>query len=233
MRITLRQPADNGPPNPVKPFAVDATVGESEDGQILRILLTEVADLTKAMREMLMTADRFINFAGLIAVGALTIGLIKHDEGKNWLALVFAPYGIALAFGYLIQIYTEVEKRAGYKRFLEARVNSLVGRPVLLESQINSRVERNRKSVIGMQVLNAMGFFGLIALSAKETVQRYGDEGPEIRGLHLLNLNTLNIALLAFSVFVLGLALRENMQASGKAYRQAAALQGNHAPPPP
>lgn len=233
MRITLRQPADNGPSNPVKPLAVDATVGESEDGQILRILLTEVADLTKAMREMLMTADRFINFAGLIAVGALTIGLIKHDEGKNWLALVFAPYGIALAFGYLIQIYTEVEKRAGHKRFLEARINSLVGRPVLLESQINSRVERNRKSVIGMQVLNAMGFFGLIALSAKETVQRYGDEGPEIRGLHLLNLNTLNIALLAFSVFVLGLALRENTQASGKAYRQAAALQGNHAPPPP
>jgi hypothetical protein len=233
MRITLRQPADNGPSNPVKPFAVDATVGESEDGQILRILLAEVADVTKAMRELLMTADRFINFSGLIAVGALTIGLIKHDEGKNWMALVFAPYGLALTFGYLIQIYTEVEKRAGYKRFLEARVNSLVGRPVLLESQINSRVERNRNSVIGMQVMNGLGFFGLVFLSAKETLQRYGDKGPEIAGLLLINLNALNILLLGFSVLVLGLALRENKKASDKAYRQAVALQGTHTPPPP
>lgn len=50
-----------------------------------------MADLTKAMREFLLTADRFINFSGLIAVGALTLGVIKHDEGKNWLALVSPP----------------------------------------------------------------------------------------------------------------------------------------------
>ena len=226
MRITLKQPQDDKSSGHSRPFTVDATVGETKDDQILHIMLAEVADLTKAMRELLMTADRFINFSGLIAVGALTLGVIKHDQGKNWLVLVLAPYGLAITFGYLIQTYTEVEKRAGYKRFLESRINHLMAKPVLLESQINSRHERNSKSVIGMQALNAMGFFGLLFMSGKETYHRYSHQGPGVWGIHLLNLNGLNCALLALSVAILSLTIWENSQASDSAYERAAKIAG-------
>lgn len=58
----------------------------------------------------------------------------------------------------MIAVYTEVEKRAGYKRFLKSRINGLLGRPVLLDSLVNPRGARNRLSVIGMQILNAAAF---------------------------------------------------------------------------
>ncbi|WP_141585298.1 hypothetical protein [Actinomadura sp. WMMA1423] len=212
---------------------MDATVGESTDDQVLRVLLAEVADLTKAMRELLMTADRFINFSGLIAVGALTLGVIKHDEGKNWLAIVFAPYGLAITFGYLIQLYTEVEKRAGYKKFLEARVNDLMRSPVLLESQVNTRVERNRKSVIGMQAMNGLAYLVFVGASTFETYDRYSGKGPEVLGWHLFNLSTLNIAVLVLATFVLAGALWENSRASDRAYSHAVSVQASYMPPAP
>ncbi|MFI6548539.1 hypothetical protein ACIBO9_35380 [Streptomyces prunicolor] len=211
-------------------FAVDATVGESRDDQALRIMLDEVADLTKAMREFLMTADRFINFSGIIAVGALTIGGIKHDDGNNWLALVFAPYGLAMVFGYLIQIYTEVEKRAGYKKFLESQINQIMDRPVLLESQINSQVERNRRSVRLMQRFNGLGFLSLTYLSVMETCTRYSDE--RYKGVIFCNWNTVNIILLCSVTYMLIRAGLENMKASDRAHDHARSIYVNSMPPP-
>ncbi|MYV54839.1 hypothetical protein [Streptomyces sp. SID3212] len=211
-------------------FAVDVAVNESRDDQLLQIMLAEVVDLTKAMREFLLTADRFVNFSGIIAVGALTIGGIKHDDGKNWLALVFAPYGLAMAFGYLIQVYTEVEKRAGYKKFLEFQINRTMGKQVLLESQINSQVERNRLSVRLMQRINASGFLALAALSYIETLHRYS--GEKYWGGWVLNWSTLNLALLCFVTFMLVRAGLENKNASGQAYERAQALYNSTVPSP-
>jgi hypothetical protein len=210
-------------------FAVDVEVNGSRDDQLLQIMLTEVADLTKAMREFLMTADRFVNFSGVITVGALTIGGINHDHGNNWLALVFAPYGLAMAFGYLIQVYTEVEKRAGYKKFLEFQINRAMGKQVLLESQINSQVERNRLSVRLMQVINAFGFLALAALSGIETFRRYS--GEKYWGGWLFNWSTLNILLLCFVTLMLVRAGLENKNASGQAYERARDLYGSTVPP--
>lgn len=39
MRITLKQPSGNVSAPPPMPFAVDATVGESTEDQLLRIML--------------------------------------------------------------------------------------------------------------------------------------------------------------------------------------------------
>ncbi|MGC0340774.1 hypothetical protein [Streptomyces sp. SLBN-8D4] len=212
-------------------FAVDVEVGGSRDDQLLQIMLTEVADLTKAMREFLMTADRFVNFTGIIAVGALTIGGINHDHGKNWLALVFAPYGLAMAFAYLIQVYTEVEKRAGYKKFLEYQINQVMGKQVLLESQINSQVERNRLSVQLMQRVNGIGFLILVCLSGRETFHRYSD--GKYWGGWILNLSTLNIVFLCFATYMVVQAGLENKNASSQAYENAQALYGTVVPTSP
>ena len=223
-RIVLGQSASDR-------FSVDVAVNGSRDDQILQIMVAEVADLTKAMREFLMTADRFVNFSGIITVGALTIGGINHDHGKNWLALVFAPYGLAMAFGYLIQVYTEVEKRAGYKKFLELQINRTMGKHVLLESQINSQVERNRLSVKLMQVINALGFLALAALSGIETFRRYS--GEKYWGVWLFNWSTLNILLLFFVSLMLGRAGLENKDASGQAFSRAQALYSSAVPSSP
>lgn len=215
-------PASTSVPRPV---AVEATIGETAQDQALKIMVQEVADLTKAMRELLMTADRFVYFAGIVAAAALTLGVIRHDEGNNWVILVFAPYGMCVAFGYLVQVYTEVERRAGYKAYLESRINKLVAIPLLLESHVNSRSARNRWSVVGMQVLNFAGFAALVCLSWRETWDRYADEGPVLLGFHLWNLHVLNAVFLVVAVAVLVLAVNENRVASERAREAAEAAE--------
>ncbi|MFJ4786621.1 hypothetical protein [Streptomyces sp. NPDC088794] len=209
---------------------MDATVGESLDDQHLRIMLAEVADLTKAMREFLMTADRFVNFSGIIAVGALTIGGINHNHGKNWLVLVFAPYGLAMTFGYLIQVYTEVEKRAGYKKFLESKINHTMGRQALLESQINSHEDRNRRSVFLMQLINGFGFVTLAFLSGLETFHRYAS--GKHWGNIVVNFSTFNILGLGLITYMLIQAGLENWRASDRAYKRARSLYTSPVSPP-
>jgi hypothetical protein len=66
------------------------------------------------MRELLMTLDRYVYFSGLIAAGALTLGIIDHGNGYDWLTLVFAPYAIGLSYIYLIQIFTEIERSSTF-----------------------------------------------------------------------------------------------------------------------
>jgi hypothetical protein len=218
-RIRLEQPSTSGEGSPSKPFMVETAAVESKEDQTLKVLLNEVADVTRAMRELLMTADRFINFAGVIAAGTLTLGVINHDDGKNGLALIFAPYGIALAFGYLLQVYTEVEKRAGYKAFLEERINGLMGYPVLLESHVNSAEERSRLSGLGMQVINFAGLVSFCVLGLRETGARYGKDA--LLGVPFLNYHTINVVFLLVAGATVFVAILENRRAGEQARKKA------------
>jgi hypothetical protein len=186
-------------------------------------MLGEVADLTKAMRELLMTADRFIYFGGLIVAAALSFGMARSGgSDPNWIVLVFAPYGLAIVFGYLIQVYTEVEKRAGYKKYLEERINSRCPEPVLLESYVNSHSNRNRLSVIGLQVLNGFGFLLLLFLSGLASWRHAAGGGRWIVGDDVWSWHLLNLLGLAFAAAVLLRAGWENMRAGQRAEREAA-----------
>jgi hypothetical protein len=207
------------------PLILDATVRDTVADQVIKIMVSEVADLTRAMRELLMTADRFINLAGLIVGATLSLGLVRHGESNNWLILVFAPFGLVLVFGYLIQIYTEVEKRAGYKQYLEGRINAMLAAPILLESSVNDHSNRQRKSVFLMQILNGIGFLGLSVLSVHETWTRFSGNGPAVFGIHILNWNAANIVCLIFAVVVIVAAGRENLLAADRA-RKAAVQAG-------
>jgi hypothetical protein len=202
------------------PIPLDTVVHESHDDQALKILAAEIADLTKAMRELLMTSDRYVYFGGIIAAAALTLGVLRHDDGKNWMILVFAPYALALTYIYLVQIFTEVERRAGYLMFLEQKAREYARAPILIFSDVNARGARSRASNWGAQALNGCALLSLAVLSANET-RRYDAKGPTTFGLHLLNLHYLNVLLLFLTFLTLAMAIVENGRECKRAYRAA------------
>lgn len=193
---------------------------EQESDLSLRIILDKIADLTIAMRELLMTLDRYVYFSGLIAAGALTLGVIHHSDGYNWLALVFAPYAIGLSYIYLIQIFTEIERRAGYKKFLEEQARQRLSVAVLLYSDVSGWKARNRPSTWGVQIINAFGLLGFIYLSIVQT-RRYDTKGSAVFGLHFLNLDYLNLLALSAISLVIISAMVENLRESSRAYEVA------------
>jgi len=203
-----------------RPEEVRIVPTESIDDRALDVMIAEASDLTKAMREFLMTADRFVYFAGIIAVGTFILGVLRPDTGKNWLLFTLAPYPLGIIFGYLMQIYTEVERRAGLKQFLEEEINRRLGSRTLVESEVNSSRDRTRLSGTLMKLLQGAVLIVFVALSVKQT-WRFAGRGPALWNHHLLNWNSLNIFLLLFVVAVLLQSLRENRVASRQAYRTA------------
>jgi hypothetical protein len=202
------------------PAPLEVVVTETSDDQVLDIMVAEAADLTKAMREFLMTCDRYVYFGGLLAAAAFTVGVLRHDDGNNWLVLVFAPYALGLSFMYLVQIFTEIERRAGHKKFLEERIRAMVRFPVLLEADVADWHVRSRPSTWGGQALNTAVLLAFVCLSAKETF-RFHAAGPGVFGVHLINYFVLNLLFLVALIVVLALALVENMRAAGLAYEAA------------
>lgn len=209
---------------------LDVTVHETAEDQRIRIMVDQVADLTKAIRELLMTADRFVYLGGLVAAAALTLGVVKYREGDNWIILVFAPYGLAIALGYLIQVYTEVERRAGHKAYLEERINCTLSAPLLLDAYVNPRKTRNRLSVVGLQLLNLSGFLGLVWMSGHTTWEKYAHGGPILIGHDLWSYHGLNLLFLILAAATLATAVCENSRASRRAKKAAATAHETFCP---
>jgi hypothetical protein len=193
----------------------------------IQIMLSEIADLTIAMRELLMTLDRYVYFGGLVAAAAITVGLINHSNSRASLALVLAPYAIGLSFIYIVQIFTEIERRAGYKKFLEDQVRRQLGSPVLLDSDVSAWSARNRKSTWGAQIINAAGLSAFIYISIEQT-RRYDGMGPSLIHLHVWNYHYLNVVALAILVLVLAAASVENWRESDRAYQAASAAYSKY-----
>lgn len=188
-----------------------------------RIAIDEVADLTKAMRELLMTLDRYVYFGGLVAAAAITLGIIHQPQGRGWVALVFAPYAIGVSFLYMVQLFTEVERRAGYRKFLEERIRDSLQAPVLLYTEVNSWNARNRLSTWGNAVLNAGALTAFIWLGLEAT-RRYDSRGPAVLGVHFINYHYLNICGLLLLGATLIAAMLENLREGQRAYEAASAV---------
>jgi hypothetical protein len=167
-------------------------VNEPDSDLALRITIEEVNDLRRAVRELSMSVERFINFAGLIAAGAITYGVISQappgngadssSDTRGRLVLIFAPYALALVYGYIIQIYTDVEVRASLKDHLEREINEEFERRlttsspspnsptrailVLNDSIVNSEAYRGRLSVRLVGLINAGAFFSADVLQS-------------------------------------------------------------------
>ena len=199
---------------------IRVALNEEADGQILKLLSAEALDVSKAMREFLLAADRFLYFAGVIAAGTFVLGFLTPDNGSTYLLFIFAPYPLIIVFGYLMQVYTEVERRAGYKKFLEEEINRRLGTVVLLESTINSDEVRSRLSGTLMKAIQGVMVVGFIALSVRAT-WRFSEDGLSIWGARVINWNGLNILLLLLAFISLVQSVVENSRASRMAYETA------------
>lgn len=215
-----------------QPAQLETTIRESLSDQAAKIMIAEVADLKKAMREFLMTCEKYINFGGIIAVGAVTLGILRKETDTPALILVLAPYPLGLTFVYLIQVFTEIEMRAGYVEFLEEKVCAHTESPVLLYSKVSSPKFRSRCSTTGAMILNAFAMAFLVLHSVRETsTPAYA--GKTIFEQPFLNLHHLNIALLSITGIVIGLAAWELRYASRNAYAAAAGAYKNWTPTSP
>jgi hypothetical protein len=175
-------------------------VNEPDSDFALRVMLNELDDLRRAVRELSMSVERFINFAGIIAVGAISYGVFSQaaistksgaaTDSRGRLVLIFAPYALALVFGYIIQIYTDVETKASLKDYLEGLINKefekrkecekrtktkwesngpMLKMPVLSDSTVNSIDYRGRRSVRLIGAINGGALFLLIFYSLRTT----------------------------------------------------------------
>jgi hypothetical protein len=150
------------------PLAVSVqpiTVGSDRADSIERALSAHVNLLAEATRAMQQTTVSFINFAGLVGAGALTVGIIRHER----LVTIFAPYAIAIVLCYLLQLYTDIERSLTHRELVEDRLNSLLGSPVFLGTSPGARRYRNRLSVRMLGALNAIPFLVFAGYSIQET----------------------------------------------------------------
>ena len=103
------------------------------------------------------SADRFVNFAGIIAAATITAGIL----GNRPLIVILAPYALVIVFAYQVQLYTDAERFTVLLEHLEAQLNGNFYEGIFCTARVLDRRYRNRWSVKGMQV-----FYALIATGA-------------------------------------------------------------------
>lgn len=95
--------------------AVDAIIGET-------------ARLGDAIAERLSAAERFVAVAGALAGVGLTLGLYQDQKE----VLIGLPLAVGIIFLFMMQIYTDAAMHSGHRQALEAELERLFGRPVLV-----------------------------------------------------------------------------------------------------
>lgn len=83
----------------------DLTLNTSGEYTRISALLQNIAFLSQTIQQLQVASISYINFAGLVSVGALTVGIIRPVP----LIEVFAPYALSIVFIFLIQLYTDIE----------------------------------------------------------------------------------------------------------------------------
>ena len=131
----------------------DLTIDTSENYTRISALLQNIGYLAQAIQQLQVASISYINFAGLVSIGALTVGIIK----PVLLVEIFAPYGLSIVFIFLIQLYTDIERLTTIKEVFEGEVNSLmVAGPAFLGLNRLSSDYRGRLSVRFVSALLAI-----------------------------------------------------------------------------
>ncbi len=184
------------------PLAVSlqpVTVGSDRADSIERALSAHVNLLAEATRAMQQATVSFINFAGIVGAGALTVGIVRHVR----LVTIFAPYAMAIVLCYLLQLYTDIERSLTQRELVEDRLNCLLGSPVFQGTSLEARRYRNRLSVRMLGLLNAVPLFVFAGYSIRET--RF----PHHEHWYFIDLFVANLVGLAVFAVVLLLAYLE------------------------
>lgn len=142
----------------------ELTIDTSKNYTRINALLQNIAYLTQATQQLQVASISYINFAGLISVGALAVGIIR----KVPLIEIFAPYGLSIVFVFLIQLYTDIERLTTIREVLEVHANSQMRAPAFLGLNKLSSKYRGRPSVRLITVLLAIPLllFGYYSITA-------------------------------------------------------------------
>lgn len=177
----------------------------------IQALIDESIDLGKAIRELLMTADRFLAIAGAIIIGSLTLALFQ----KQRVVLIGLPFALSMIYTYVIQNYTEVLSRAGHKRAIEERINCLLRQEVMVAETRVAPTRAGRLSVTLTFVTAAL--LVLASAVAGFAVLRGYNDG------WLSWLRWVDLVALATPLLAILFAIREMNDAMPKAYEAAKA----------
>ncbi len=142
----------------------ELTINTSGDYTRISALLQNIAYLTQTIQQLQVASISYINFAGLVSIGALTVGIIQPVP----LVEIFAPYGLSIVFIFLIQLYTDIERLTTIREVLEQHANSKMPEPAFLGLNKWSSKYRGRLSVrlIAGLIAIPLGLFGYHSIEA-------------------------------------------------------------------
>jgi hypothetical protein len=204
-------------PLSLRPFT--ARVETSEDDSRERALLFHIGELSRATQQLQISTISYINFAGLVSVGALTVGLLEPEP----LVEIFAPYALAAILAFLLQLYTDIERLVTIREVLEGHLNLCLAKPAFLGINWRSRRHRGRGSVRLSAALLAgpLLFFAYHSMetTAKATASRW--YFPDHFDRHCANLIGI-----AFCGSVVTFALVEMLQITRRATAEAEEVLG-------
>lgn len=148
----------------------ELTVNNSGDDTRAAALLQNISYLSQTIQQLQVATISYINFAGLVSIGALTVGVIQRQP----LIEIFAPYGLSTVLVFLLQLYTDIERLVTIKEVLEAHVNSVIPAPAFLGLNRLSSKYRGRTSVRFVSVLLAIPLvlFGYHSIAATARLVR-------------------------------------------------------------
>jgi hypothetical protein len=141
------------------------------------------------------SADRFVNFAGIIAAATVTAGIL----GKDPLIAVLAPYALIIIFTYQIQLYTDAERFTVLLEYLEEQLNGGMHESVFRTKSVLDRAYRKRRSTTRMQIMYTIILLASVIVSTIKTYSSYG----------LAWLIADAVGAVGVTWFLLGAALRE------------------------
>jgi len=145
--------------------------------EICEALTKEITALRQSAESLYFAFDRVFNFGLVFVLGVVGLSLTRTSD-----VLIFAAFpAIALALIYM-NLNAEGLSRAGHKKYLEERLNELLGSEVYLEERYVAPTRWGatrviaRASVFGTQLMLATLLIGLTA-SGGTVVVKYGALG--------------------------------------------------------
>ncbi|GAA3717422.1 hypothetical protein GCM10022399_37510 [Terrabacter ginsenosidimutans] len=154
-------------PDPTQPgVGLNATTNPATqppglNRQLADELRAEIARLDEDVRSASEAVDRVISMAGLIAAGVVTLGFARNASQP--LVTLVAPYGLTIVVTYLLQLYTDIERRIALRQHLEDAMGSQ-GAP-MHQPLILNRSYRNRTSVRLIALVYACVMLVIFAVS--------------------------------------------------------------------
>jgi hypothetical protein len=194
----------------------ELTIGTSREDTRINALLLNIGELSHAIQQLQIATISYINFAGLISVGALTVGLIKPER----LIEIFSPYALTVVLAFLVQLYTDIERLTTLREIMERRVNDTLDTPAFLGINELSSRHRGRFSVRLVAPLLALPIL-LFAFHSWQTTRHPAQHW------WIFNLHIVNTIGLAFCALLLVSGAAEMLFARPRAIREAAATLGD------